>query len=141
MNPDVPEEDGPGLAEPVARYGNPKHKVGFGPGAFSVGVLVAHLTFSLLFGIAGGGNLIPLVLLYGIIPAIATALVLGLPTGLLMRDVPNQWLHVLAFFGAGALAGAIWGGLGGASFLFALLLGVSAAIGRLSVWKAVQINV
>lgn len=141
MNPDVPEENGRGLAEPVARYGNPKHKVGFGAGAFAVGVLITHLTFSLLFGIAGGGSLIPLVLIYGALPAIATALVVGLPAALLMRSVPHQWLHILAFFGAGALAGAVWGSLGGASLLFALLLGVSSAVGRFSVWKLVRINV
>lgn len=140
--PQDPEREGYGLAESAARNANPNHRVTFGAGTFCFGLMVTHLTFSLLFGIAGGGTGVLVgVLFYGVIPALITALVLGLPTGLLMRSVHNQWLHVLAFALVGAVAGLLWAALSESAPLFALLLGLSAAVGRLSVWKAVKVNV
>jgi hypothetical protein len=75
-------------------------------------------------------------LIIGAIPAILVGWSLAVPPGLLKRPVRAQWLHVAAFGLLGPGPGDPFGAFGDpASYFAAAAMRVSAAIGRLSVWK------
>lgn len=140
----VPENEGSEQAPKVDRPLNPKHRVTCGPGALCLGAAVSYVVFSIVLGVVLGigPSGLAIALLYSLIPAALTAYAVGLPTGLLMRRVRRQWLHVLAFFVAGAIAGIAWSRfqLGGFTALLALAVGLASAVGRLSVWKLVTVH-
>ncbi|MDR6414208.1 hypothetical protein [Pseudarthrobacter sulfonivorans] len=109
-------------------------RVTFGPGAFLVGASITVL----LFGIPHGAT--------GYVFGIAAALLLGMPlalaTGILMRPVRDQLLHVAAIAGIGLVTGALTlifmvGGRWYTMWGLVLWTGVCAAIGRLAVIRLV----
>jgi hypothetical protein len=113
---------------------NRVHRVTFGPGAFLLG---AGITVT-LFGVPLGAT--------GYVFGTAAALLLGMPlalaTGILMRPVRDQLLHIVAIAGAGLLTGLLtllFMAGGGWHTMWGLVLwtGVCAAIGRLAVVRLV----
>ena len=125
------------------------HRVVMGTSAVWIGVLVADLTFGMLWGVTsvyleGTPDSIFLTvigLVVGLAPAAFFGWGLGMPLGLLLRPVRNQWLHVAAFGALGALMGLPFGGFGDPpSPMAAAGLAASAALGRLSVWTFVVVH-
>jgi hypothetical protein len=109
-------------------------RVTFGPGAFLLGAGITVL----LFGVPHGAT--------GYVFGIAAALLLGMPlalaTGILMRPVRDQLLHIAAIAGVGLVTGAltllfIMGGRWYTLWGLVLWTGVCAAIGRLAVVRLV----
>jgi hypothetical protein len=137
---------------------NPRHRVTFGFGAFVVGFLVAISVFAmgaLLLALLGGPltwtQLVSAALLALVVGLYAggVGLVIGVPIafvlGLLLRPVANQWLHVLAFFAVMTTASfliliSLSSGDPLGTLELAALIGLTAAIGRLSVWKMMDIR-
>lgn len=126
------------------------NRVVMGTSAVWIGILVADLTFGLLWGASsvylGQGSLdgiflTVIALVVGLAPAAFFGWGLGMPLGLLLRPVRNQWLHVAAFGALGALMGLPFGGFGDPPSLMAAAgLAASAALGRLSVWTFVVVH-
>ncbi|MFF3036579.1 hypothetical protein [Arthrobacter citreus] len=129
-------------------------RVTFGPTAFVTGYAIACLLVALIATVAIGWGtsrdfwgylwIIVIAAFYAAGIGLVTAAPVGLALGLLLRDVPNQWLHVLAFFLvptvlAWAVIGFIAGSIG-VPLLMALAIGVSAAIGRLAVWRLMDVR-
>jgi hypothetical protein len=120
-------------------------RVVLGAGAVWLGILVTHLTFCLVLGArvqllnsgaVSGVWFAVMALMVGAIPAVVVGWGVALPTGLLMRPVGSQWLHVAAFGVLGLALGAPFGGFDSPPDLFtATAMGTSAAVGRLAEWK------
>lgn len=129
-------------------------RVTFGPIAFVTGYAIACLLVAAMTTIAIGWGtsrdfwgylwIIVIAAFYAGGLGLLTAAPVGLALGLLLRGVPNQWLHVLAFFVVplllawlviGLIAGSI-----GVPLLMALAIGCSAAIGRLAVWRLMDVR-
>jgi hypothetical protein len=110
------------------------HRVTFGPGAFLLG---AGITVA-LFGVPLGAT--------GYVFGTAAALLLGMPlalaTGILMRPVRDQLLHVAAIAGAGLVTGLVTllvltGGNWSSMWGLIPWTGACAAVGRLAVFRLV----
>ncbi|MBD8044856.1 hypothetical protein H9638_13675 [Arthrobacter sp. Sa2BUA2] len=129
-------------------------RVTFGPIAFVTGYAIASLLVAAMATIAIGWGtsrdfwgylwIIVIAAFYAGGLGLLTAAPVGLALGLLLRSIPNQWLHVLAFFVVPALLawlviGLIAGSVG-VPLLMALAIGFSAAIGRLAVWRLMDIR-
>ena len=129
-------------------------RVTFGPIAFVTGYAIASLLVAAMATIAIGWGtsrdfwgylwIIVIAAFYAGGLGLLTAAPVGLTLGLSLRSIPNQWFHVLAFFVVptllawlviGLIAGSI-----GVPLLMALAIGVSAAIGRLAVWRLMDIR-
>ncbi|MCC3283257.1 MULTISPECIES: hypothetical protein [Arthrobacter] len=129
-------------------------RVTFGPTAFMTGYAIACLLVAVMatVGIGWGTSrdfwgylwIIIIAAFYAAGIGLVTAAPVGLVLGLLLRGVPNQWLHVLAFFLVptllawlviGLIAGAV-----GVPLLMALAIGVSSALGRLAVWRLMDVR-
>ncbi|MBD7996301.1 hypothetical protein H9639_13435 [Arthrobacter sp. Sa2CUA1] len=129
-------------------------RVTFGPIAFVTGYAIASLLVAAMATIAIGWGtsrdfwgylwIIVIAAFYAGGLGLLTAAPVGLTLGLLLRNTPNQWLHVLAFFVVpfllawlviGLIAGSV-----GVPLLMALAIGCSAAIGRLAVWRLMDIR-
>ena len=86
---------------------DPKDRVVLGAKGLTVGVLVAYVTFSLLLSIpsvtvSGTWSWIFAIFLFAAIPALVIGLIIGAMLEVCLRRLRNQWLHVAAFFAAGA---------------------------------------
>ncbi len=110
------------------------HRVTFGPGAFLLG---AGITVA-LFGVPLGAT--------GYVFGTAAALLLGMPlalaTGILMRPVRDQLLHIAAIAGSGLVTGLLTllfmaGGSWYTMWGLVLWTGACAAVGRLAVVRLV----
>ncbi|MDF2497024.1 hypothetical protein [Arthrobacter koreensis] len=129
-------------------------RVTFGPTAFVTGYAIACLLVAAIATVAIGWGtsrdfwgylwIIVIAAFYAAGIGLVTAAPVGLALGLLLRGVPNQWLHVLAFFLVptvlawvviGFLAGSV-----GVPLLMALAIGVSSAVGRLAVWRLMDVR-
>lgn len=125
------------------------NRVVMGTSAVWIGILVAHVTFCLLFGgfalFLGQGPMDTILMTaagigIGLVPATFIGWGLGMPLGLLLRTVPNQWLHVAAFGVLGVGIGLPFGALADPpSYLAAAGLGLSSALGRFSIWTFVRV--
>lgn len=126
--------------------GRPPTRVTLGVGAllvgFAVGASLLAVAMGLNWALAGNDFLgtFTLALVYGLPIGILTGLPLGAVLSIALRRVPNQWQHVLAFFGvftAAGFAGIALVSISGTAqnLPIALAIGVAAAAGRLSVWK------
>ncbi|UKA52140.1 hypothetical protein LFT48_03540 [Arthrobacter sp. FW305-123] len=121
------------------RYG-PKDRVMLGGKGLAGGIAVAHLTFCIFWGIQAPGWAI-IFFGYSLLPIWAIGAAVGSLLGLALRRVRNQWLHVAAFFAAGAIICVPFGGFWSPSaWAFPLSIAVAAGVGRLAVWKLVRIN-
>ena len=129
-------------------------RVTFGPTAFVTGYAIACLLVALIATVAIGWGtsrdfwgylwIIVIAAFYAAGIGLVTAAPVGLALGLLLRDVPNQWLHVLAFFLvptllAWTVIGLIAGSIG-VPLLMALAIGISSAAGRLAVWRLMDVR-
>ncbi|MEC5182037.1 hypothetical protein [Arthrobacter sp. CG_A4] len=132
----------------VEKTGHRRNRVVMGTTAVWIGILVAHLTFSLLFGgnalFLGAGIdsvfFTAVALFLGLAPAMFIGWGLGMPLGLLLRPVRNQWLHVAAFGALGLAIGLPFGAFADPpSILAAAGLGISSALGRFSAWTFVRV--
>ncbi|KPN21514.1 MULTISPECIES: hypothetical protein [unclassified Arthrobacter] len=129
-------------------------RVTFGPVAFVTGYAIACLLVAVMATVAIGWGtsrdfwgylwIIVIAAFYAAGMGLPTAAPVGLVLGLMLRGVPNQWLHVLAFFLVptllawlviGLIAGSI-----GVPLLMALAIGMSAAAGRLAVWRLMDVR-
>lgn len=129
-------------------------RVTFGPVAFVTGYAIACLLVAVMATVAIGWGtsrdfwgylwVIVIAAFYAAGMGLPTAAPVGLVLGLMLRGVPNQWLHVLAFFLVptllawlviGLIAGSI-----GVPLLMALAIGMSAAAGRLAVWRLMDVR-
>ena len=132
----------------------PTPRVTFGPIAFVTGYVIASvLVAAIAVVVIGWGTsrdfwgylwIVVIAAFYAGGIGLLTAAPVGLALGLLLRNVPNQWLHVLAFFLVPALLawlviGLIAGSIG-VPLLMALAIGFSAAIGRLAVWRLMDVR-
>ncbi|MDQ0729563.1 hypothetical protein [Arthrobacter sp. B1I2] len=112
-------------------------QVTFGPGAFLSG---AALTV-LIFGFPHG----PVGYVFGSAAALLLGMPLALLTGILMRPVRNQLLHILAVGAAGVLTGVltllfITGGRWYTMWGLVLWTGFCAALGRAAVLGLVTVH-
>ncbi|WP_426989571.1 hypothetical protein [Pseudarthrobacter sp. Y6] len=105
-------------------------RVTFGPGAFLLGGAITVLLFGFPHGVTG--------YVFGIPAALILGMPLALATGILMRPVRDQWLHIVAIGGAGLVTGFLtllflmgthWHTMWG----LVLWTGFCAAVGRLAV--------
>lgn len=126
-------------------------RVVLGTGALALGSLVSLLCFATVLALAVGSffGFWPALLatvVWGAIPAIILGFAFGAPLGILLRPVRNQWLHVAAFAGLGAVLGLVFALLTSGpsprsdyllTFAAAASLtgGGSLALGRLAVWR------
>lgn len=152
-----PDDDGFGEFDDFEDH-NPRHRVLFGPGAFTVGFLTTVAAFSigvLIISLAGhplGGLHVSSTVFMALVVffyAAAIGLVFGAPLafalGMLLRPVRAQWLHVLAFFVVVGLAAwlifrTLYGGDPLETLWFGAMVGLCAAIGRAAVWKMVTVR-
>jgi hypothetical protein len=122
---------------------------------FALGLVVTDLSFVTLLCIWGFfssgprspidlallGSWALMVLMYSFIPTSLLGLIFGAVTAYVMRAVPGQWLHVLAFTGAGLLAGAAFSLVVPEAFpLIGPATALSAGFGRLSVWRLATVT-
>ncbi|WP_426765698.1 hypothetical protein ACP3TD_04225 [Pseudarthrobacter sp. 1G09] len=126
-------------------------RVVLGTSALAAGALASLLCLAIALAVTNGGNwFLPTflaTLIWGAIPATVLAFCAGAPLGILLQPVRNQWLHVAAFAGLGALIGTglaalrPWSG-SSAGFMLsaALMMGGALAIGRLAVWRLVSVD-
>lgn len=88
---------------------------------------------------------------WGAVPAIALAFCFGAPLGILLQPVCNQWLHIAAFMGLGAVLGTVFalvtaGPAPRSDYLITFAVtasltgGGALAIGRLAVWRLVRLD-
>jgi hypothetical protein len=106
------------------------YRVTFGSGAFLLGATITVLLFGFPHGATG--------YVFGILAALLLGMPLALATGMLMRPVRDQWLHIVATGGAGLVTGFLtllfltgthWHSMWG----LVLWTGFCAAAGRLAV--------
>lgn len=112
-------------------------RVTFGPGPFLAGAFLTVLVFGFPLGFPG--------YLYGTLSALLLGMPLALATGVCMRPVRNQLLHVLAVGAAGLVTGMLtlmfitgshWPAMWGTG----LWTGFCAALGRAAVSGLVTIH-
>ncbi|MDI2033332.1 hypothetical protein [Paenarthrobacter nitroguajacolicus] len=121
------------------RYGS-KDRVVIGGKGLAVGITVAHLAFCLLLTVQSHGAGTIVFFIYSFLPVWAVGAAVGSLLGLALRRIPNQWIHVAAFFAGPVLICAPFGGLSGnGPILFSLSIAFAAGVGRLSIWKIVRI--
>lgn len=113
---------------------NRAHRVTFGPGAFLLGAVVTVLLFGVPLGATG--------YVFGIAAALLLGMPLALATGVVMRPVRDQVLHIAAIAGVGLATGLLtllFMAGGGWLTMWGLIpwTGVCAAIGRLAVVRLV----
>lgn len=129
----------------------PEPRVILGSGAllagFAVGALLLAVAMGLSWALSGSDffRTFALALVYGLPIGLVTGFPLGVVLSLALRRVPNQWQHVLAFFGvftAAGFAGIALVTLAGTAqnLPIAFAIGVAAAVGRASVWKMARIQ-
>ncbi|ACL38719.1 hypothetical protein Achl_0722 [Pseudarthrobacter chlorophenolicus A6] len=124
-----------------------------GTSSLAAGAMASLLCLAIALAVTNGGNwFLPMflaTLIWGAVPATVLAFCLGAPLGVLLQPVRNQWLHVAAFGGLGALLGLSlgaftsrpWSSSDPAYLLSAaLMMGGSLAIGRLAVWRLVRVD-
>lgn len=122
-----------------------------GTSALALGALVSLLCLAIALAVQNGVNwFLPMFLatvMWGAVPAVVLAFCAGAPLGILLQPVRNQWLHVAAFGGLGALLGTglaamrPWSGSSAGFMLSAvLMMGGALAIGRLAVWRLVRVD-
>lgn len=118
----------------------PKDRVVLGGKGLAAGIAVSHLVFSALLSIQGPEWAFAF-FLYSLLPVWAIGAAMGSLLGLALRRVPNQWLHVTAFFVIALLMCGPFGGFSSmGAFLFSTSIALAAGIGRLAVWKLVLVN-
>ena len=122
-----------------------------GTSSLAAGALVRLLCLAIALAFTSGRDwFLPMflaTLVWGAVPAAVLAFCAGAPLGILLQPVRNQWLHVAAFGGLGALIGTglaalrPWSG-SSAGFMLstALMMGGAVAIGRLAVWRLVRVD-
>ncbi|MFC9770755.1 MULTISPECIES: hypothetical protein [unclassified Pseudarthrobacter] len=126
-------------------------RVVLGTSALAVGALVSLLCLAVILAVWSGGSwFLPMflaTLVWGAVPAAVLAFCAGAPLGILLQPVRNQWLHVAAFGGVGALIGTglaalrPWSGSSPDFMLStAFVMGGAVAIGRLAVWRLVRVD-
>ena len=126
-------------------------RVVLGTSALAAGALASLLCLATALAVTNGGNwFLPTILatlIWGAVPAAVLAFCAGAPLGILLQPVRNQWLHVAAFAGLGALIGTglaalrPWSGASAGFMLSAaLMMGGALAIGRLAVWRLVSVD-
>jgi hypothetical protein len=108
--------------------------VTFGPGAFLLGAGITVALFGVPLGATG--------YVFGTAAAVLLGMPLALATGILMRPVRSQLLHIVAIAGAGLLTGfltLLFMAGGGWHTMWGLVLwtGACAAAGRLAVVRLV----
>ncbi|MBG6217906.1 FtsH-binding integral membrane protein [Arthrobacter sp. CAN_A6] len=122
----------------------PRVVLGFGAllVGFTVGASLLAVAMGSSWALSGSDFLgtATLALIYGLPIGIVTGFPLGAVLSVALRGVPNQWQHVLAFFGvftAAGFAGIALVSISGTAqnMPIALAIGVAAAVGRLSVWR------
>jgi len=133
----------------VDSYFEPRPGAGFSVASLVLGAATAWLVFP-VFWLAlawdpngtwlegtGGVAVVLIVLMYSFLPAACLGLPLGVLVAMRMRRVTHQWWHVAAFAGAGAVVGAVVSLLlGGTAWsMFAPAAALSAATGRLALWR------
>ena len=106
------------------------HRVTFGPGAFLLGTAITVLLFGFPHGATG--------YVFGILAALILGMPLALATGILMRPIRDQLLHVAAIAGVGLVTGALtlifmMGGRWYTMWGLVLWTGFCAAVGRSAV--------
>lgn len=122
-----------------------------GTSALAVGALVSLLCLAIALAFTSGGDwFLPMflaTLVWGAVPAAVLAFCAGAPLGILLQPVRNQWLHVAAFGGVGALIGTglaalrPWSGSSPDFMLStAFMMGGAVAVGRLAVWRLVRVD-
>ncbi|GAA3273942.1 hypothetical protein [Paenarthrobacter aurescens] len=132
------------------RYG-PKDRVVLSGKGLVVGIVVADAVFFLFWAIPSWSlnpnhasytlAMTATAMVIGLIPIGVVGTAVGWPLGVALRSVRNQWLHVAAFFAAGAIICVPFGGFWSPSaWAFPLSIAVAAGVGRLAVWKLVRIN-
>ncbi|GGJ31627.1 hypothetical protein [Paenarthrobacter histidinolovorans] len=122
------------------RYGS-KDRVVIGGRSLAVGVAVAHPTFCLLLAVQSPGGWALLFFIYSLLPVWVVGLAAGSLLGLVLRRIPNQWIHVAAFFLVPLLFCAPFGGLSPSGAIhFSMSIALAAGIGRLTIWKIVRID-
>jgi len=177
LHPETQELITARYGRPPVQYGPPASRYGRSPAtrysatAFVIGWLVAYGTLvvlSLAYGFYWSGMSLEIpssgllsgtapssVMLLAYIPLfeVFPALFIGVPAGLgvvfALRNVRNQWLHVLGFAVAGFLTPApivlLAAAGGGGDVLATLLLfggagALCAVVGRLAIWKLVEVT-
>ncbi|MDP9997086.1 MULTISPECIES: hypothetical protein [Pseudarthrobacter] len=110
------------------------HHVTFGPGAFLLGAGITVVLFGVPLGATG--------YVFGIAAALLLGMPLALATGVVMRPVRDQVLHIAAIAGVGLATGLLtllFMAGGGWLTMWGLIpwTGVCAAIGRLAVVRLV----
>jgi hypothetical protein len=108
--------------------------VTFGPGAFLLGAGVTVMLFGVPLGATG--------YVFGTAAALLLGMPLALATGILMRPVRDQLLHIVAIAGAGLLTGFLTlvfmtGGAWPTMWGLVVWTGVCAGVGRLAVVRLV----
>ncbi|WP_159704937.1 hypothetical protein [Arthrobacter sp. 18067] len=119
---------------------DPSDRVMLGWKGLVVGILVSHLVFGVFLALSD-----PLwgtaLFIFSAPPTWGVAAAVGSLLGLALRRVRNQWIHIAAFFAAGALICVPFGGFWNSqSWAYPLSIAVAAGIARLSIWKLVRIN-
>ncbi|MDI3194166.1 hypothetical protein QK290_06795 [Pseudarthrobacter sp. AL07] len=113
------------------------YRVTFGSGAFLLGATITVLLFGFPHGATG--------YVFGVPAALLLGMPLALATGMLMRPVRDQWLHIVATGGVGLVTGFLtllfltgthWHSMWG----LVLWTGFCAAVGRLAVVGLVAIH-
>lgn len=128
-----------------------KDRVVLGWKGLLVGILVADVAFFLFWAIPSLSStpshasytlsITLAAMIIGFIPIGAVGVAVAWPLGLALRPVRNQWLHVAAFFAAGAIICVPFGGFWSATaWAFPLSIAFASGIARLSVWKFVRTN-
>jgi hypothetical protein len=127
-----------------------------GTGALAVATLVSLLSAAavLAFLVRHWFGFLPALVTslgYGALPSILLAFCFGAPLAFLLQPVRNQWLHVAAFAGLGAVLGLIFTPIAAGpsarpdyaltfAVTAALTGGCSLALGRFAVWRLVRLN-
>ncbi len=130
---------------------DPSDRVMLGWKGLVVGILVADIVFFLsgtLPSVVSRPNyagytltMMAMAMVVGLAPIGAVGIVVAWPLEKALRRVRNQWIHIAAFFAAGALICVPFGGFWNSqSWAYPLSIAVAAGIGRLSIWKLVRIN-
>jgi len=121
------------------RYG-PKDRVVLGGKGLTLGIAVAHLTFSVLLS-SQSPEWAVVFFIYSLLPVWAVGAAVGSLLGLALRRIRNQWVHVATFFAVGFAVCVPFGAFSSTgSLLFSLSIAAAAGVGRLAVWKLVRIN-
>lgn len=117
-----------------------------------VSLLCCALVLAVLVGpYFGFWVVLTMSLIWGAVPSLVLAFCVGAPLSILLRSVRNQWLHVAAFFGLGAVLGLVFTAVTAGPaprpdyfWTFAatasLTLAGALAVGRLAVWRMARVD-